>query len=157
VIMFSSPDDGLLPPGGTATCKTGPTETTRSAAWVSEPFATPLSRYYGLVSCTDPGFSAVETVWSDLDSAIHEGGLAGLGGPAVVVPAGATPTGTHQFWSELPTPHFHVPGLWQHDSTVLDSATPTCSGTTTPVLLPVWDEMLIGAGGLAGSAPRHIC
>ena len=154
VLIFSSPDDGLMPSGGTATCQTGPTETTQAASWVNAKPATALSHFYGLVSCTDPGFTPVETVWAHLGGKM---GLNAYGEPAAVASGRATPTSTHQFWSEFPTPAGSSGVLWQHDSTVLDSATPLCSGTSTPALLPVWDEMLIGAGGLSGPMQRSIC
>lgn len=157
VVMFSSPDDALDPSTDTATCTTGPTEVTQSASWVGAAGHTSLSRYYGLVSCSDPGFTRVNTVWTDLKGTSATPGLGAYGAPAAVASGDATPRGTHQFWSEFPTPIGSIASLWQHDSTVLDLSTPTCPGTTTPALLPIWDEMLIGAGGLTGTPPPTIC
>lgn len=177
VVMFSSPEDAavqnLLNAGSL---------TTGSAAWLSDGagFQTPLSCFYGFTHEQDEFVPRIEAAWDVLASgstrfagfsASCADAATGPAAPASIDYAVGSPApltdpapcyttsptaplppygGAHRLYTNTSD----VSGLFKyHDSTVVDSQTPLCPTSSNPLLMPVWRQMLYGAGGFNTIAP----
>ena len=115
---YSSPGD-LLSGTGSA------------APWMTQPFATPTSRLFGLTSTADELVPAatVLSIWATL----------GMSGAAVNIDVNAPPyTASQRFVTSI-TPI--NPGIVvgpNHNVVAVDVNTPRVTGTLDPVLAPVW-------------------
>jgi hypothetical protein len=128
VVMFSSPED--------ATAGAVP----HPAAWLSQTSLTPVARYAGFDSVSDPYHLRVVTDWATL----------GLGqfGAAVSVDGAAPPYGgSHELTTEVPPRAVGAGRSGTHDESAVDVATPLCPDGT-PQFRAVWRYMLEVAGGL---------
>ena len=134
VITLSSPPDTNL--------------SLEPASWVGTvPHGrTPLDRIVGFVHSGDPFGPRILADWKAMD-------LGSLGPLRSVDSASPPYHHTHQLLSSAPLP---LVVLAQHDSTVVDSATPACPNGA-PRYQPVWKYTLQVAGGLRVTSGGRAC
>ncbi len=107
---------------------------------------TPIDRIVAFVHCGDPFYPRIIADWK----AMRLGSL----GPLLSVDGAAPPyRHTHELISSASLPPVI---LATHDSTAVDSATPSCPDGS-PEYAPVWSYMLEVAGGLRVRASRKEC
>lgn len=100
------------------------------ASWLSDPAATPPSRWLGFIHRRDQGLAHVRRAWSLL-------GLDAFGPPVNVDNSTPPYAGSHQLFTEIGGVH----GNRFHGSVVQDRVTPLAT-TGTPIFLPTWRYLL---------------
>lgn len=120
-----------------------------AADYLTTGHLTPLARYVGFDHTRDPFHDKIVADWAAL-------GLQSFG-PARSVDGDRSPFGgSHELLTSTTVPPGPAPVLATHDSTAVDSQTPTCPDGST-AFVPVWRYMMQVAGGLAMTGGQPTC